>query len=164
MNPKNQALDQTHHITSLAETAVLAHHVASTLLPPTLTTAAGIALPGQLGAGKTPFTLDLIAALGGNPRDVSSPTYTLLHLYQTPRFPVYHIDAYRTANHSPGHSEVADFGFDELLDQPALILIEWADRCRDLLPPTTLHIHITHPDNPDTHPTHRTFHLTRTPV
>src|SRR5690348_2230878 len=86
-----------------------------------------IALNGQLGAGKTHLVRGIAAgAQVADPNLVSSPTYVLLNIYPAaPANPhsktVFHLDAYRT------HS-LADFeavGLDELLEQPAITVIEW---------------------------------------
>jgi tRNA threonylcarbamoyladenosine biosynthesis protein TsaE len=95
-----------------------------------------IALHGELGAGKTQFTRGIVKALGGNPQLVSSPTYVLMHIYPAPVLKIYHIDAYRVG----GSDDLAQIGFDELLIQKGIILIEWASRITSLLPDHTIHI------------------------
>jgi tRNA threonylcarbamoyladenosine biosynthesis protein TsaE len=124
----------THPITthSVEETMQLAARFAATLKPGQC-----IALDGQLGAGKTQFVRGLVTGLGGDPRAVSSPTYVLLHIYPTPRFPVHHLDAYRVA----GPDDFESIGFTELLDQNALVVVEWPSRIQSLLPES--HIQIT---------------------
>lgn len=89
-----------------------------------------IALDGPLGAGKTTFARALVAALGGDPGLVASPTFTLLHRYDA-RLPVIHVDAYRLR--SPG--ELRGLGFDELRDE-AVAVVEWAERVAEVLTPT----------------------------
>jgi tRNA threonylcarbamoyladenosine biosynthesis protein TsaE len=89
-----------------------------------------IALSGDLGAGKTCFVRGLVAGLGGEPRGVSSPTFVLLNIYSTPRLTVFHLDAYRIH----GAEDFEAIGFPELLEQGGLVVVEWPDRVRDLLP------------------------------
>ena len=117
----------THLSSSPAATEALAASFAATL-------AAGdcVALLGDLGAGKTNFTRGLVAGLGGDRRDVSSPTYVLLQIYESPamRLPVYHLDAYRVG----GADDLEAIGFSELLAQGGVVVVEWADRVADLLP------------------------------
>ena len=100
-----------------------------------------VALHGDLGAGKTQFVRGLVAGLGGSPRAVSSPTFVLLNVYEGGRLTVYHLDASRVH----GADDFEAIGFGELLEQGhGLVVVEWADRVRDLLPPgRTVHVRIT---------------------
>ncbi|HEY1685044.1 MAG TPA: tRNA (adenosine(37)-N6)-threonylcarbamoyltransferase complex ATPase subunit type 1 TsaE [Tepidisphaeraceae bacterium] len=109
-----------------------------------------IALDGQLGAGKTQFVRGLVAALGGDPHWVSSPTFVLLNIYPTPKFKVYHLDAYRVS----GADDLEAIGFSELLEQSGIVVVEWAERIASLLPPRTLNIQIE-----VTSPTTRELHI-----
>lgn len=101
-----------------------------------------IALEGILGAGKTQLVRGL--AQGSNVADLSlvcSPTYCLLNVYQADTdLPnsrtVYHMDAYRVAD----AEQFAAVGFDELLDQGGLVVLEWASRVQGLLPSDYLEI------------------------
>jgi tRNA threonylcarbamoyladenosine biosynthesis protein TsaE len=121
-----------HLSNSVAETEAIAGRIALTLSPGSV-----LALHGDLGAGKTQFARGVVRALGGNPRAVSSPTFTLLNLYPTPALTVFHLDAYRT--HSPEDFE--SIGFLELLEQEGIVIVEWPSRMAELLPSNTLHIH-----------------------
>jgi tRNA threonylcarbamoyladenosine biosynthesis protein TsaE len=98
-----------------------------------------IALHGDLGAGKTRFVRGLVQGLGGDVHGVSSPTYVLLNVYDTGRLIVYHLDAYRVT----GEQDFEGVGFEELLEQQGVVVVEWAERIRTLLPRHTIHIHIT---------------------
>lgn len=97
-----------------------------------------IALHGELGAGKTQFVRGLVVGLGGAARAVSSPTFVLLNIYDTPRFSVYHLDAYRVA----GAEDFQAIGFAELLEQGGIVVVEWAEKVQDLLPPDCLSVRI----------------------
>ena len=120
------ALAMTIDAPNLDATADVARRLAAMLTP-----GACVTLEGQLGAGKTTLVRFLVEALGGDPRDVSSPTYVLLHAYATPRLTVYHLDAYRVG----GADDLEAIGFAELLEQPdAVTVVEWASRVRDALP------------------------------
>jgi tRNA threonylcarbamoyl adenosine modification protein YjeE len=88
-----------------------------------------IALDGPLGAGKTTLVRELVAELGGEPTEVSSPTFTLLNRYEA-RLPVVHVDAYRLQ----GAAGLAGLGFDELAED-GIGIVEWAERVLDALPP-----------------------------
>lgn len=89
-----------------------------------------VALDGPMGAGKTTFVRYLVAALGGDATCVTSPTYTLLHRYESDP-PVIHVDACRL--HSPG--QLAALGFDELCAD-AIAVVEWAAQVGAALDPT----------------------------
>jgi tRNA threonylcarbamoyladenosine biosynthesis protein TsaE len=88
-----------------------------------------VGLYGPLGAGKT--TLVQAACEGAAVVDrVLSPSYTLIHRYQTPEGPLYHVDLYRLT--SP--ADLYEIGWDDLLDADAPIFVEWADRAGSELP------------------------------
>lgn len=119
--------------TSPEETEAFASALARTLEPGTV-----VALDGDLGAGKTHFTRGLVLGLGGDARQVSSPTYTILQVYETPRMAVFHLDAYRLA----GADDLESIGFDELLTENGLVVIEWASRVVDVLPQEHVAVHL----------------------
>ncbi|RPE72093.1 tRNA threonylcarbamoyladenosine biosynthesis protein TsaE [Pacificibacter maritimus] len=81
-----------------------------------------VILDGALAAGKTFFIRALVAALGSD-EDVTSPTYTIANIYETPKFPVLHVDAYRLEN----AKEFYHLGLDDYFDT-GLCLIEWGQR------------------------------------
>lgn len=55
-----------------------------------------VAIGGELGAGKSALARAIIRTLAGNDElEVPSPTFTLMQLYELPRFPVVHADLYR---------------------------------------------------------------------
>ena len=91
-----------------------------------------IALCGQLGAGKTQATKGILAGLGSQAA-VTSPTFTLVHEYTDGRLPVFHFDFYRMDS----AEEVLTVGWDDILDEPGVVIIEWADLFPELLPPHT---------------------------
>ncbi len=92
-----------------------------------------IALVGGLGAGKTHWTKGLVAALGC-PLDVTSPTFSLVHEYRGGRLDVFHLDFYRLES----AGEVIALGWDEYLDAAGIVVVEWADKFPELLPPNTI--------------------------
>lgn len=101
-----------------------------------------IGLTGDLGAGKTTFTQGVAEALGV--RDVVvSPTFTIERVYKVvhPNYShLAHLDAYRLET----AEELARLGWDNLVsDASTIILIEWADRVREILPADTLFVHFT---------------------
>lgn len=86
-------------------------------------------LTGDLGAGKTVFSKGLAAGLGI--RDiVSSPTFTILQIYEEGRLPFYHFDVYRIGD----ISEMEEIGYEDFFYGEGVCLIEWAELVRELLP------------------------------
>jgi tRNA threonylcarbamoyladenosine biosynthesis protein TsaE len=115
-----------HQSHSVAETESIAAGLAQSLIGGEC-----IALEGPLGAGKTQFVRGLVDALGGNPRQVSSPTFVLLNIYSGGRLRVFHLDAYRVH----GGEDFESIGFSELLEQKGVVIVEWASRVTSILPP-----------------------------
>ncbi len=96
-----------------------------------------IALQGGLGAGKTVFTKGFAKGLGVT-ETVTSPTFTIMQVYESGRLPLYHFDVYRIME----PEEMDEIGFDEYVYGDGVCLIEWADRIGELLPPGTVRITI----------------------
>ncbi len=85
---------------------------------------------GGLGAGKTLLTKGVLNALDFDTDEVTSPSFTLVNLYKTVKFDVYHIDLWRL----DGGMDVASaVGLEEILEnESAVTIIEWADRLGEL--------------------------------
>lgn len=84
---------------------------------------------GELGAGKTLLTKGILNALEFDVDEVTSPSFTLVNLYKTSKFDVYHIDLWRLDNNSDAAEAV---GLSEILDKENIVtIIEWADRLGD---------------------------------
>lgn len=85
---------------------------------------------GGLGAGKTLLTKGVLNALDFDTDEVTSPSFTLVNLYKTATFDVYHIDLWRL----DGGMDVASaVGLEEILEnENAVTIIEWADRLGEL--------------------------------
>lgn len=98
-------------------------------------------LHGPLGAGKTVFVKGVAQALGIDVDEVTSPSFTLVNRYDGGRLTFYHIDLYRL---DEGASAAHAVDLDELLmDERAVIAIEWAERMGDYpLPSTIVHVSI----------------------
>ena len=86
-------------------------------------------LLGEIGGGKTTFAQGMIAAMGWSGQ-VKSPTYSLVEAYDTPCGQVFHFDFYRVRD----AAELANIGIRDYFNEPALLLIEWADRMSEILP------------------------------
>jgi tRNA threonylcarbamoyladenosine biosynthesis protein TsaE len=85
-------------------------------------------LTGGLGAGKTLFTKGILNSVGFDVDEVTSPSFTLVNLYKTKNFDVFHIDLWR----SEGENAAFSVGLDEILeDERAVVIIEWAEHLGD---------------------------------
>lgn len=93
----------------------------------TLERGSGVALYGNLGAGKTLLSRAICRALGFQGA-VSSPTYTIVHEYPNDP-PIYHVDLYRLSS----GSDLEEAGLSRCLSQGAVTLIEWPERLQSLL-------------------------------
>ena len=103
-----------------------------------------VGLTGELGAGKTTLVRAICRGLGVTD-DVTSPTFTLVHRYSSPRGVVYHVDLYRLR----GPFELTNIGWDEMLAEDAVTLIEWPERAGGRMPPMHVSIGLQHlPDDP----------------
>lgn len=96
------------------------------------------ALQGGLGTGKTHWTKGFLRALGSK-AEVTSPTFGLIHQYEDGAIPVYHFDFYRMK--SP--DEVLALGWDEIVEDDAVIVVEWANLFPELLPTDTQWLEFT---------------------
>jgi tRNA threonylcarbamoyladenosine biosynthesis protein TsaE len=80
-------------------------------------------LHGDLGAGKTVFSKGVAAGLGIDPRDVTSPTFTLINEYEG-RLRLFHVDLYRLEE-----GATTGLGLEEIFEKlRAVVLVEWAER------------------------------------
>ncbi len=79
-------------------------------------------LEGDLGSGKTTFVRYLVQAAGGD--RATSPTFALVHEYETPHGLVVHVDCYRLRE----PDEAIDLDFPDLADRARALLIEWPER------------------------------------
>jgi tRNA threonylcarbamoyladenosine biosynthesis protein TsaE len=98
-----------------------------------------VLLTGDLGAGKTCFSRGFLRGRGGNPDDVSSPSFALVNEYQTPQGSIYHWDLYRLEVGIDW--SVLDLE-DHLADPSACTLVEWPERHPDLNAANYLHVRI----------------------
>ncbi len=98
-----------------------------------------LALFGDLGTGKTTLVRGLAAGLGTRPRDVSSPTFALIHEYQG-RHPLVHADLYRIDR----SAELDHLGLSDYCDGQHVVVIEWADKAGAELPQDRLELRLSH--------------------
>ena len=95
-----------------------------------------IGLVGDLGAGKTTFVQGLAHGLGvADLSEVLSPTYTLVNEYPAASLVLVHIDFYRLQDEESARA----LGIEEQLQRAdAIVVVEWANQLRQLLPPDAL--------------------------
>ena len=86
-------------------------------------------LIGDLGVGKTIFTKGLAAGLGVE-ESVSSPTFTIVQIYEEGRLPFYHFDVYRIGD----IEEMDEIGYEDYFYGDGLTMIEWANLIEEILP------------------------------
>lgn len=96
-----------------------------------------ICLDGDLGVGKTVFAQGFAQALGIN-EPITSPTFTIMNIYESGRLPLYHYDVYRIED----ESEMDELGYEEYFFGQGVTLIEWASQIPDCIPQTAKHITI----------------------
>ena len=118
--------------TSEAETARLGQSVGHALVPGLV-----IGLNGTLGSGKTRLTQAIGASLGIPEGEVVSPTFTICVPHEG-RVPFLHLDAYRIGQ----PEEVDELGLDELAEDGVVLIIEWAELIKNLLPDLDVEIWI----------------------
>lgn len=100
------------------------------------------ALTGDLGAGKTVFTQGFAAGLGvAGP--VTSPTFTILQVYEDGRLPLYHFDVYRIEE----PDEMDEIGYEDCFYGEGVSLIEWAEIIEELLPDNTIRVNLERDDS-----------------
>jgi len=100
-----------------------------------------LTLAGDLGAGKTTLVQAICRGYGVH-EPVTSPTFALVHQYRAARSPVYHLDLYRLK----GPSDLVNLGWDDILSDRAVVLIEWPDRAHGVLPSDAQVLHLEHLD------------------
>lgn len=105
-----------------------------------------IGLSGELGTGKTTLVQAICRGLGATAR-ATSPTYALVHHYDAGAAAVYHVDCYRLRR----PDDARDLGFDDMIRERAIILIEWPERAGAWAPPLDRHFHLAY----DAEPTRR---------
>jgi tRNA threonylcarbamoyladenosine biosynthesis protein TsaE len=109
-----------------------------------------ITIAGELGSGKTTLAKAICRGYGVTD-DVTSPTFTIVHEYTGSRSPVFHLDLYRMT----AARELEAIGWDDLLQENALVIVEWPDRAMELMPPGHIPISLAYvPERP----THRVLY------
>lgn len=111
------------------ETIELAQNLESEKFPNMI-----ICLNGELGSGKTLFTKGFAKALGIK-ENITSPTFSIIKEYDG-ELPLYHMDVYRLDGNTNG------VNIEEYYTKGGVVIIEWADTIKDILPKERLDIKI----------------------
>lgn len=96
---------------------------------------------GEIGAGKSFLSRALIRKIFNQTIEVPSPTFTLVQVYGTDNFDIWHCDLYRLTH----PDEAIELGLDEAFDS-ALCFIEWPDRLGDVTPKNAVAFHMAATD------------------
>lgn len=132
----------TQHTASAEETYAYGARLASCLRPGDV-----VVLTGNLGAGKTALVRGIASGMDVKSQ-VSSPTFTLLHLHQPGQaggVALHHFDVYRL----DGPDDFIANGLDEYLGGESIALIEWGDRVREALPDRIIEIDLRYGEGAD---------------
>lgn len=86
-------------------------------------------LIGDLGVGKTVFTQGLAKGLEIE-EPISSPTFTIVQVYEEGRLPFYHFDVYRIGD----VEEMDEIGYEDYIYGQGVSLIEWSNLIEEILP------------------------------
>lgn len=115
---------EVYETMSPAETFDLGKKLGSTAKPGMI-----ICLNGDLGTGKTVFTQGFAAGLDIT-EPVSSPTFTIVQVYEEGRLPLYHFDVYRIGD----PEEMDEIGYEDYFYGEGVSLIEWSELIEELIP------------------------------
>jgi tRNA threonylcarbamoyladenosine biosynthesis protein TsaE len=118
---------------SASETRALGEKLAGRLQPGDV-----LLLEGDLGAGKSELTRGIAKGLGVT-ETVTSPSFTILNVYESGRCPLYHFDWYRLES----AEELYELGMDEYLGGDGIAVVEWPGRCPDAVPEGAVRIRMT---------------------
>ena len=121
---------------SADETMRWGRDFASRLAAPVL-----LLLTGELGSGKTTLTKGIVSGLGAaSEDDVTSPTFTLVHVYGTGNARVYHGDLYRIDS----FHDFETLGLEDVFATPAVVILEWAEKFPLSLPWPQVRLRLEH--------------------
>jgi tRNA threonylcarbamoyladenosine biosynthesis protein TsaE len=143
-----------YHAYSSVETEKLGRKLVMSVMAkgPRKSGATVVALTGELGSGKTTFVKGFFKGLGARER-VTSPTFIIMRRTALPNQRskiknqnlgfehIYHIDAYRIKR----ASDILELGFKDILSDPRnIVIIEWAENVRRVLPKKTIWLNFHH--------------------
>ena len=118
----------------IQSTNVLGNCLSAVLEPGNL-----LLLSGDLGAGKTSLTKAIASGLGIEEREVTSPSFTIIHEHLNGRLPLIHVDLYRLGP----HADITEIGLEDYFDGKNVVIVEWAEYLKDPLVETALKIDLS---------------------
>lgn len=99
-------------------------------------------LSGDLGTGKTSLTKAIASGIGIEEKEVTSPSFTIIHEHMNGRLPLIHVDLYRLGF----RAEIEEIGLEDYFDGKNIVIIEWAEYLKDTLVETALKIDLSFVD------------------
>jgi tRNA threonylcarbamoyladenosine biosynthesis protein TsaE len=96
-------------------------------------------LSGDLGAGKTSLTKAIASGIGIEEKEVTSPSFTIIHEHLNGRLPLIHVDLYRLGP----PAGITEIGLEDYFDGKNVVIIEWAEYLKDTLVETALKIDLS---------------------
>ena len=135
---KKESLSEKKILPDEASTIDLGLRISTYLKPGDI-----IKITGELGAGKTTLVRGLVLGLGGDPAQVHSPTFSIVHEYLCPTGLINHCDFYRLEQ----GSELDEFGGAEFFSDNKFYFLEWPERIRLenlVTSDRLLHVHLEH--------------------
>jgi tRNA threonylcarbamoyladenosine biosynthesis protein TsaE len=101
-----------------------------------------ILLSGDLGAGKTSLTKAIASGLGIEEKEVTSPSFTIIHEHLNGRLPLIHVDLYRLGP----HADITEIGLEDYFDGKNIVIVEWAEYLKAPLVEAELKIDLSFTD------------------
>jgi tRNA threonylcarbamoyladenosine biosynthesis protein TsaE len=98
-----------------------------------------LALSGDLGAGKTTLAQAICRGVGIE-KDVTSPTFSLVNLYEVSGRTLYHLDLYRIDN----PVDLTNLGWDEIVNSDSIVIVEWPEHAGDRFPADAMRVLLEH--------------------
>ncbi len=98
-----------------------------------------VAYFGSMGMGKTAFTRGLAEGLGIDSKNVSSPTFALVHEYKSKDKILYHFDMYRIST----WDDLYTTGYFDYLDANQILAVEWSENIENALPQTAVKVYFS---------------------
>ena len=99
-------------------------------------------LSGDLGTGKTSLTKAIASGLGIEEKEVTSPSFAIIHEHMNGRLPLIHVDLYRLGL----PADIEEIGLEDYFDGKNMVIIEWADYLKGTLVETALNIDLSFVD------------------